>query len=86
MTHALGTALVDTDYRMSPPIADRIASDQALKQLTRILLDPLVWAPGSGITALWALFPIGSVILQNWIRFKRRRKGEWATIAKPPRR
>ena len=86
LRHALGTALADSYYRMSPPFADRIASDQVLKRLTRLLLRPVVWAARSGITTLWALFAIGSIIFLNQIRFKRRRKGAWALNAKHKRR
>ena len=38
----LGTAFVDTYYRISPPIADFIANHAALRMLVRIVLSPIV--------------------------------------------
>ncbi len=42
MNNPLGTLLVDVYYRVSPPLADRIAEEPALASLVRFFLYPLV--------------------------------------------
>ena len=41
-THLLGQKLVILYYRLSPRIANRIASSQSQRRFTRIILDPVV--------------------------------------------
>jgi hypothetical protein len=43
LTNAPGRAFVDWYYRVSPPIADVIADNSALKWVTRLGLTPLVY-------------------------------------------
>lgn len=85
LTNALGTAFVDTYYRMSPPVADRIASSAALKSLTRLLLRPVLWGTHSGLTVPWAVFAISSIIFLHRVRSKRIQNGAGAGILKQKR-
>ena len=39
----LGTAFVDTYYRLSPPIADKVAEHPLLASAVRMMLTPIVW-------------------------------------------
>jgi glucose/arabinose dehydrogenase len=43
LTHGLGRVLVATYYRLSPPLARVIASNDALRAITRSALQPLIW-------------------------------------------
>ncbi len=52
MGNPFGTALVDLYYRVSPPLADRIAAEPALANLVRALLYPLIAATRSAGAAL----------------------------------
>lgn len=42
LRNAIGAALTDAYYRLSPPLADRIAGNRGLLNLARYLLDPVV--------------------------------------------
>jgi len=42
MTNSLGTAFVETYYRLSPPAADFIRNKPALKAVVRFLLRPAI--------------------------------------------
>ena len=39
----IGTAFVDTYYRVSPPIANYIADHATLRAVVRAVLTPIVW-------------------------------------------
>ncbi|MCH8203617.1 MAG: hypothetical protein IID09_00545 [Candidatus Hydrogenedentes bacterium] len=52
MGNPFGTALVDLYYRVSPPLADRVAAEPALANLVRALLYPLIAAARSAGAAL----------------------------------
>jgi hypothetical protein len=41
--HALGEQFIQAYYRVSPPLARQISKNQALKQLTRSLLTPVIF-------------------------------------------
>jgi hypothetical protein len=43
LTNGPGRAFVDFYYRVSPPIADFISHDEDLRQITRVMLWPLVY-------------------------------------------
>jgi len=38
LNNAMGTAFVDTNYRLSPPVADSVAGDAATRNIVRTLL------------------------------------------------
>ncbi len=74
MTNALGTAFVDTYYRLSPPIADRISTSERLKGVTRLALHPLLWGARTQQPGTWIMFAIGSILLAIWTTSRRTKK------------
>lgn len=55
LDNAFGTAFVDSYYRLSPALADAIATRPVLKSIARIVLYPVVWMlqiPALGLIAL----------------------------------
>jgi hypothetical protein len=54
LTHAPGRAFVAVYYRVSPPLADMIRQDEALRAATQALLWPIVW---------WAQFALAAPAL-----------------------
>ena len=42
LTNAAGCAFVDTYYRLSPAIADKISQSPALKSAVRVVLKPIL--------------------------------------------
>ena len=43
LTNTIGSAFVDTYYRLSPPIANVVAQHSAIATIIRIALTPLIW-------------------------------------------
>ncbi|MFP6581330.1 MAG: CFI-box-CTERM domain-containing protein [Candidatus Hydrogenedentota bacterium] len=76
LDNALGTAFVDTYYRLSPALADVIATRPVLKNSARIVLYPVVWTlqfPALGLaTILIALAFTGYFILKIFIKSTKR--------------
>lgn len=58
LNNSLGTAFVDTYYRISPPIADLIAAHPLLAAATRVALVPIVVLVKIGMAAPWLLLTI----------------------------
>ncbi len=72
---AAGAALVDTYYRLSPPLADAVARHPALAASVRVLLTPVVWMVRLGWPAL-ALPGLAALLARTFHR--RRRKAHCA--------
>ena len=68
LTNAPGQAFVEFYYANSPPIADYIAGNEALRTVTRMLLTPLVY--GVKYPAAPALMLVGLIV---WARRRRTR-------------
>jgi serine protease len=77
LNSSAGKAFVDFYYRVSPPIADKIAQSEALRFLTRIILMPVIGVAyliinfGAGMTLLF--FTIFSLALIFSVRLLLRR-------------
>jgi uncharacterized repeat protein (TIGR01451 family) len=52
---AVGAALVDLYYTVSPPIADQVAAHPALAGLVRVVLTPIAWSVESPVLALMTI-------------------------------
>lgn len=52
LTNGPGRAFVDFYYRVSPPIADFIGGDEDLRQITRVILWPLVYGVNNPTAAV----------------------------------
>ncbi|MCH8203979.1 MAG: hypothetical protein IID09_02390, partial [Candidatus Hydrogenedentes bacterium] len=59
LTNTLGLAFVDSYYRISPPIADKIAGHALLRALVRALLAPLVIIGSLALTSPGIVIPMG---------------------------
>lgn len=56
--NSLGSAFVDAYYRMSPPVADTVATTPALRAAVRMVLAPVIWivqVPWLGLSIMFAL-------------------------------
>ena len=67
----LGKALVWLYYRLSPPLAARVASDPDLATVVRVAL-----VPAALLAALWTLAPLAGLALAGFFFARRRRR--WA--------
>jgi len=81
LTNPLGQALVNSYYRVSPPVADFIAEHPGLKPVVRAGLAPAVAASAiavsttpAGKTVIVSLLVLVSLVLATWAR-KRGRSG-----------
>ena len=74
LTNAFGAAFTDVYYRLSPPIADRVASSAPLAALVRLVLTMLL---------RWGVQPYALALvlawLGTWVALKRRRVPEGAS-------
>ncbi len=59
LTNSLGMAFVDTYYRMSPPIADVVATHPALRAGVRMALAPVLWL----VEMPWLVLGLGGMVL-----------------------
>ncbi len=62
LTNGPGRAFVDFYYRVSPPIADFISHDEDLRQITRVMLWPLVYGvqnPTAAVAVFMAALSLG---------------------------
>lgn len=75
LRNTLGTAFVDTYYRVSPPLADAVASEPALASLVRAMLHPLVIAARSARATLILLI-LTSVAATIALRLPSRQRGQ----------
>ncbi|MCH7910047.1 MAG: hypothetical protein IIB38_10565, partial [Candidatus Hydrogenedentes bacterium] len=75
LRNALGMAFVDTYYRVSPPLADLVASEPALASLVRAMLHPLLIAARSAKAAL-TLTIMMSVMAMIALRLPAQRRGQ----------
>ncbi|MDK1021354.1 MAG: hypothetical protein QGD90_06925 [Candidatus Hydrogenedentes bacterium] len=72
---ALGTAFVDTYYRVSPPIARRVADNSALAAIVRYALIPVLFLAELVLEALQpAAYALAALILLATFQGRRRRK------------
>ncbi len=72
---AFGTAFVDTYYRVSPPIARRVADHPALAMIVRYALGPVLLAARPGLEALHsAAYTFAALLLVATYRGRRRRR------------
>lgn len=77
--NALGTALVDIYYRVSPPLADHVAQEPLAAAAIRGLLHPILLAARSKNEtkcALLALFVLGTISLRLPFRQRGRNRNE----------
>lgn len=79
LPHALGTAFVDSYYRMSPPVADRVAASDGARYAVRAVLEPIIGlsrlfmrAPGAAGGLAGAVLLAG-LLLVAWARSRRAR-------------
>ncbi|MDK1022107.1 MAG: hypothetical protein QGD90_10770 [Candidatus Hydrogenedentes bacterium] len=75
LRNALGMAFVDTYYRVSPPLADLVASEPALASLVRAMLHPLLIAARSAKAALTLTIML-SVMAMIALRLPAQRRGQ----------
>lgn len=74
---ALGAAFVDTYYRLSPGLAERIAQDPALRAGVRTFLQPAIWAARPHRTeTVWLVALLVCVMVVARAGFYRRRPGK----------
>lgn len=62
LTNGPGRAFVDFYYRVSPPIADFIGGDEDLRQMTRVILWPLVYGvknPTAAVAIIVIMLSLG---------------------------
>ena len=71
---AAGTALVDVYYRVSPVLADAVASSPALAMLVRLALIPVIWLVSLPAPVLWTTGAFAGMLLIR--RMLRRRRAE----------
>lgn len=84
LTNTFGLAFVDTYYRISPPIADRIADSALLRAFVRALLAPIVVLNSLALASPWtiiALIIISSASMAMLVQPNRRSKLERTNTA-----
>ena len=59
LTNAIGSSFVDSYYRLSPPIADVVASQPLLKSIVQVLLMGLIWMVHFPYLVIGALLMLG---------------------------
>ena len=74
LTNSAGTAFVDTYYRVSPAIADVVASSPALAALVRVLLGPVIFL-GKVALAMPMLTALVGLSLGAAFMLRRRARG-----------
>jgi glucose/arabinose dehydrogenase len=82
MTSAPGRALVAAYYRVSPPAAELIRGNRALRALTRLALRPTIWgarlaetSPASALILLVTVVGASGLLVYRTARRRRTRRG-----------